>query len=194
MSRFLIVGQTGVGKSSFVNAVFGVECAKTSEFEACTKLVEHYVYNSPFGKVTLIDTPGLSEDNFELDRIYLKMVKKCIKSEPIDTILYLSSLAERRFRSSEMSSLDLITRELGKSIWKNTWLILTFAASVRSDRLNETCDKRVEQIANYITQLTIRKKKGGSKFNGFSEIILIDNIVPDWSPNCRPANEIFYSI
>ena len=193
MRRFLIVGQTGVGKSSFINAVFGIERAKTSEFEACTKLVEHYLYKSPFGEVTLIDTPGLSEDSFELDKAYLKLVRESVEVDSIDTILYLSSLAEKRFRPTEMSALNIITKEIGKSIWKNTWLVLTFAASVKSERLQEACDARIMQIADHLTQITKRKKKSGSKFNGFKKIISIDNVIPNWSPDfrCRPIDEMF---
>jgi predicted GTPase len=42
MRTFLIIGQTGVGKSSFINATFGEKTAEISEFEACTKLIEYY--------------------------------------------------------------------------------------------------------------------------------------------------------
>ncbi|MEW6492750.1 MAG: GTPase [Cyanobacteriota bacterium] len=52
MRKFLLVGRTGVGKSSFVNATFGEYIAETSEFEACTKFVEHHAYNTPLGLVS----------------------------------------------------------------------------------------------------------------------------------------------
>jgi predicted GTPase len=38
MRQFLIVGRTGVGKSSFINSTFGAYIAKTSDFEAAQNL------------------------------------------------------------------------------------------------------------------------------------------------------------
>ena len=191
MRRFLIVGQTGVGKSSFINAVFGLPRAEISDFEACTKVVEHYIYKSPFGEVCLIDTPGLSEDSLEVDSSYLKMVRRSIESDGVNITLYVSPLNEKRFRPSEKSALNLLTQELGKSIWANAWLILTFAASIPSERLDQTCDVRINQIDSYIREIAARKKKKKKKFEGFKKIALIDNIVPNWTSNARPIDEIF---
>ena len=44
MRKYLLVGRTGVGKSSFINSVFGQYIAETAEYEACTRVLEHYAY------------------------------------------------------------------------------------------------------------------------------------------------------
>ena len=57
----LQVGQTGGGKSSTINSLFGEEVAKTNNFTAQTKEVTPFegTYNDV--KYMIYDTPGLGE-------------------------------------------------------------------------------------------------------------------------------------
>ncbi|RXW15989.1 hypothetical protein EST38_g9868 [Candolleomyces aberdarensis] len=57
-----VVGDTGVGKSSFINAFFGKQVAQvSSETCSCTKSVEEFHYKRRDGLVvSLVDTPGFN--------------------------------------------------------------------------------------------------------------------------------------
>jgi predicted GTPase len=99
MRKFLLVGRTGVGKSSFINAAFGSYIAETSEYEACTKIVEHYAYKTPLGDVSLIDTPGLAEDDEACDEAYLSLVRAKVNLAQIYATIYVSRLERNSFSS-----------------------------------------------------------------------------------------------
>ncbi|KAJ2928542.1 hypothetical protein H1R20_g8564, partial [Candolleomyces eurysporus] len=57
-----IVGESGVGKSAFINAFFGKEVAQVSSDTCiCTRAVEEFNYNRKDGLVlSLVDTPGFN--------------------------------------------------------------------------------------------------------------------------------------
>lgn len=181
MFRFLLVGQTGVGKSSFINSTFGLNVAETAEFEACTKYSKQYANNTKFGDICLIDTPGLGESNFELDLKYLRHIKKNNILKEFTTI-YITPLNETRFRPSEKNTIRLLTQELGSSIWIDAWLVFTFAASVDKEKRDVTCNTRIKHIYEYLYSIN-------EKFNGFKQIYLIDNINNDWTENGIPIDE-----
>ena len=181
MFKFLLVGQTGVGKSSFINSTFGLNVAETAEFEAYTKHSKQYAYNTKFGDVCLIDTPGLGESNLELDLEYLKRIKETNNLKDFTTI-YITPLNEKRFRPNEKSTIQLLTQELGFSIWTDAWLVFTFAASVEKEKRDITCSTRIKHIVEYLYSIN-------QKFNGFKQIYLIDNINNDWTENGIPIDK-----
>jgi small GTP-binding protein len=59
---FLLVGRTGVGKSSTVNGLMGKDVAPVGDYEATTMTIETYQNNIGGVNFTLIDTPGLCDD------------------------------------------------------------------------------------------------------------------------------------
>lgn len=179
MRTFILIGQTGVGKSSFINATFGLSLAEIAEFEACTKEVAMYAYGTPYGNVRLIDTPGLAEGKEDLDRAYLRKIKNSKEYKEADITLYISRLNETRFRSSERKTLMLLTSELGSQIWKNAWLVFTFAALVSPEKRNQACNARLNQITNFISEIT----SSSEQFSGFKNGIMIDNIKDNWTSN-----------
>lgn len=184
MRRFLLLGQTGVGKSSFVNATFGVRLAPTSDFEACTKTVEYYTRHNSFGDVCLIDTPGLAEDTLERDEAYLSLIKNRIDWESIYASVYISRLDENRLRPDEQRTLSRLTKQLGNRVWERAWLVLTFAASVPNARRGEVVSTRIEQIEGCLRQLTTTN--GAPTFAEFRMRIMVDNVVTNWSENAKP--------
>lgn len=185
MRKFLLVGRTGVGKSSFINAAFGSYIAETSEYEACTKIVEHYAYKTPLGDVCLIDTPGLAEDDEACDEAYLSLVRAKVNLAQIYATIYVSRLNETRFRPDEKRTLRLLTNRLGASIWNRSILVLTFAASIPNHQLEIVAEKRSQQIFEFIQNLT-KEQDIDKIFQGFEQTWLVDNIVENWTSDGLP--------
>jgi len=185
MRKFLLVGRTGVGKSSLINAAFGSYIAETSEYEACTKIVEHYAYKTPLGDVSLIDTPGLAEDDEACDEAYLSLVRAKVNLAQIYATIYVSRLDETRFRPDEKRTLRLLTNRLGASIWNRSILVLTFAASIPNHQLEIVAEKRSQQIFEFIQNLT-KEQDIDKIFQGFEQTWLVDNIVENWTSDGLP--------
>ncbi|PSB50137.1 hypothetical protein C7B67_15570 [filamentous cyanobacterium Phorm 6] len=185
MRKFLLVGRTGVGKSSFINAAFGSYIAETSEYEACTKIVEHYAYKTPLGDVSLIDTPGLAEDDEACDEAYLSLVRAKVNLAQIYATIYVTRLNETRFRPDEKRTLRLLTNRLGASIWNRSILVLTFAASIPNHQLEIVAEKRSQQIFEFIQNLT-KEQDIDKIFQGFEQTWLVDNIVDNWTSDGLP--------
>jgi len=95
MRNYLLLGRTGVGKSSFINTVFGEDVTEISDFEACTKVVHHYVYDTPLGNICFIDTLAEDEDR-KTDEDYLSLIKENVDFQSLYAVLYVSRLDERR--------------------------------------------------------------------------------------------------
>jgi predicted GTPase len=185
MRKYLLVGQTGVGKSSFINSVFGKYISQTDDYEACTKCVAHYAHNSPWGNVCLIDTPGLAEEALDCDNKYLDLIRQTVNLRETYATFYITRLDDTRFRPDEKRTLSRLTEHLGKQIWCRTILILTFAASVPSDRRTEATNQRKEDIQNYLRQIS------AGQFRKFHDYWLVDNVVQKWSDNGVPISTIF---
>jgi len=185
MRKFMLVGKTGVGKSSFINSTFGKYIARTSEYESCTKIVEHYAYNTPLGSLCLIDTPGLAEDNRIIDEAYLDLIKKNVDLEQIDALIYVTRLDETRFRADEKQTLRLLTNRLGSSIWARSWLVLTFAASIPEDQRKEATQNRVRHIEAFLQEITSENNLN-PQFKRFQFKLRVDNVVRGWTKDGAP--------
>jgi predicted GTPase len=191
MRKYLLVGRTGMGKSSFINTTFGKYIAETAEYEACTKIVEHYAYNSPLGSISLIDTPGLAEDDSLTDERYLSMVRSKVNLNEIYSLLYITRLDDTRFRPDEKRTLKLLTEKLGSNIWNNAILVLTFAASVPSYKRNETAHVRIGQIEEFVRE-TVNDNLLLNRYNSPLSSILNNGTL--WSKSRLGGHPIYPSL
>jgi len=184
MRHFLVLGQTGVGKSSLINTAFGAKFAETGDFEPHTAITEFHCQTSTFGEICLIDTPGLGDDvGSDADRKYLCGIRDAIRDIKIDAVLYVTRLTETRLRPYEKRSLELIMKELSNDALVTAWLVFTFAASVPSRRRDDAVNMRTEQICRFLRCLM-------PSFIGFSNVIMIDNVSPNWDDECVALDDL----
>ena len=188
MQRFLLIGRTGVGKSSYINAAFGVPIARTNRFEACTKIVEHHQQGTPWGNLCLIDTPGMAENDADVDRAYLELIKRDVDIKTLKSSIYLTRLDETRFRPDEKSAILRITDVLGHNIWCKSILVLTFAANVPQMQRQERVYRRINDLQEFLQMYV------PYTWNGFDSIFLVDNIVPNWSADGEPIAKAMLSV
>ncbi|XP_047333909.1 translocase of chloroplast 159, chloroplastic-like isoform X2 [Impatiens glandulifera] len=127
----LIVGKSGVGKSATINSIFGEERASINAFEPATAVVKEMSGIVNGVKVKVFDTPGLKPGVMEqaFNRRVLSSINSLTKKNPPDIILYVDRLDTQTRDLNDLPLLKTITSSLGTSIWKNTIVTLTHAAS-----------------------------------------------------------------
>lgn len=174
-----------VGKSSFINSVFGVPKAETASDEACTKIVEFFAYHAEFGEVCLIDTPGLAEADEGLDYKYLNDIKRAIRDRSIDYYIFITPLNDTRFRPIEAETIRRISQKLGNHIWNSCWMIFSFAGSVPRKDFEAVAALKTQQFNDCIREVT------HGEFQGFNRLYFLDNVVNGWHEETVPVKDVF---
>ncbi|KAG5651162.1 hypothetical protein H0H81_009654 [Sphagnurus paluster] len=139
-----IMGATGVGKSSFVNALLGEgskEQAKVGhELQSETAHLQHYVIpypGLPDRRVIVVDTPGFddtTEDDREiLRRIAVWLADSYSKEAKIAGVIYLYEITQTRMLGTARKNLDMFKKLCGPKATKNTVLVTTKWSLIRTE-------------------------------------------------------------
>ncbi|XP_057966592.1 translocase of chloroplast 120, chloroplastic-like [Malania oleifera] len=173
----MVLGKTGVGKSATINSIFDEIKFGTNAFQLETKKVQDVVGTIQGIKLRVIDTPGLSpssSDRIQNKKI-LHSVKRFIKKFPPDIVLYLDRLDMPSREWDEMPLLCTITETFGPSIWFNTIVVLTHAASALPEGPNGAApsyDMFVAQRSHFV-QKAIRQAAGSMRL--VNPVSLVEN-------------------
>lgn len=130
----LALGKTGVGKSSFVNAITGTQnCEVGSKGKACTIDYKIIVTERIGHKIILIDTPGLNDAKG--DRNNIKQITNAITDYPqFRCLLILMKFQEVRL---DQSIIDTLTKYMEvfplKNFWEHVIIIRTHAKKYDED-------------------------------------------------------------
>jgi small GTP-binding protein len=114
-ANILISGQTGVGKSTLINAVFRVPLAEEGIGKPVTKHVQkHEVQGVP---VTIYDTPGieLGQAKDEVIREYRKTIAESRKGSPNDVIhvaWYCINIGQSRVQDYDIEIIRALADEI----------------------------------------------------------------------------------
>lgn len=94
-----VFGNSGVGKSSLCNALFGKDVAKIADVQACTREPQEILVGSDNGKggIILVDVPGIGEDPAH-QREYTDLYKSL--APELDLVLWAIKADDRNYASA----------------------------------------------------------------------------------------------
>ncbi|GAB4853219.1 Translocase of chloroplast [Ancistrocladus abbreviatus] len=158
----LVMGKSGVGKSSTVNSLIGERVVAVSAFQS-EGLRPVLVSRSRAGfTLNIIDTPGLVEGGYVNDQA-LEIIKRFLLNKTIDVLLYVDRLDAYRVDNLDRQVIKAITDSFGRGIWHRAVVVLTHAQFSPPDALSceEFFDKRSEALLK-VVRLGARIKKQDS--------------------------------
>jgi len=92
----VVFGDSGVGKSSLINSLFGVNVCQTSDVKEGTKEPQKVESD----EITIIDFPGIGHEG-ESQEKYIRMYLEWLKKENIDLILWVIKADDRSYINSQ---------------------------------------------------------------------------------------------
>ena len=170
---FILVGKTGVGKTTIMNAIFNkaMITARDARIAMETKSCLIYYYKLTNGKlVCLVETPALAytEETAKknIDNIYLERIIKAISESKIHIkgILFLVNFQSERLDVSEQEALlNYNTVFPLKNFWKSLVLIYThFYLDPYEDEDEEAMKETRNSYNGKIFESLMEKVKGVS--------------------------------
>jgi len=136
--RFVLVGRTGVGKSSLINAMSGRYLAEVSDVEIGTKEARRFTYESD-GQVyfEVIDTRGIGESESFTKSAEAELTAVIKEFRP-DAILFLQKATERAHIDVDVDSAKKIMLNVGYDLPMVG--ILTHVDELNPSRMKEPPD------------------------------------------------------
>jgi len=105
-----ILGKTGVGKSSLVNALIGEDVCEINDVQACTRNPQEALMNIAHDKkILLLDVPGVGENNLR-DKEYSDLYQQLLPE--LDLILWLIKADDRAFTADELFYKNIVKPHL----------------------------------------------------------------------------------
>lgn len=123
-----VFGNSGVGKSSLCNALFGKEVAKISDVEACTREPQEIFIGSEQGGIALVDVPGIGEDPAHQEE-YTALYKSI--APELDLVLWAIKADDRNYASGLEAYKEVFSTELAPPVL----FVIT-----QTDKTNDTED------------------------------------------------------
>jgi uncharacterized protein (DUF697 family)/GTP-binding protein EngB required for normal cell division len=158
--RFIVVGKTGVGKSSLINAMFGRYLAKTSAVEIGTHTVSSYQYRDNDRVLfDVIDTRGLNE-SFTSNESPEKSLQEAVQQFEPDAVLLVMNATDRAGMDEELKQIKRLRPYVSEHV--PVVCVLTHADHIEPARIKEpdhypdVKESRIEEKKQQVLRLIDR--------------------------------------
>ncbi|XP_073282360.1 translocase of chloroplast 34-like isoform X1 [Primulina huaijiensis] len=165
----LVIGKSGVGKSSTVNSIIGERVVTVSAFQSETPRPVMVSRSRSGFTLNIIDTPGLVEGGYVNDQV-LDTIKsflgRFLLNKRIDALLYVDRLDAYRVDNLDKQVVKAITDSFGKEIWHKALVVLTHAQLSPPDALSyeEFFSRRSESLLKCVRQGAQISKKNAQSY------------------------------
>lgn len=171
--RVAIIGQSGVGKSSTLNAVFGLKNYVSDIAEGTTKVEEHIFPMEDGFKLAVYDMPGLNNDilkDLEYEELYKKILPTC------DVIVYIINA-----HSKDIGEDCRILKDVVLPICKNNNVLSNLVLGVNKvDTIGEALDPNEPELRwDVVNNVPTEKLKKciKVKLGDISDKLITENLV-----------------
>ena len=172
---FILIGKTGVGKTSLLNVIYGDEVGKVGHSSKSeTKMSNYYCIkekvNNEIIYFCIIDTPGLYDTHgIDVDINQKKDIQKLISKENIKIkgLLFLSNFQNERFDFSEQNTLIEYNALFPmKDFWNRLILIFThYYNDPDGDTKEEIQERALKNMTKILNMIMEKIKKVSNPVN-----------------------------